>query len=784
MKPFKLACNGMVDNSFAFKMAEKNQTGKKYGWLRSLFIGFISLSIIVLVLVFCIIRFIPNSLSPLILREFNRQGIDIGLLEIQEFNGHRAILIMGDVRVGEMHVHQLPLELYYTLGNLMEKRVRDVVVHGATIEFTLKHGSGDDLFQLQDIPSLIFESYPSFLPFESVSITDSFIEINNELQADPLVRREFQAKILADGNFSIKSLELELSGILDSANKDAEIRFMANGTEPMQWIDLLGTESFQLLDCGIVNMDAETQIKDGLFGGGKVSLQTSLITTKHAILQDFDASILFGNNLVPQKLQANFTIHELKASGINLSPVPIEIQWEDDGSFSVMPDEGMSVIKIWRKDDFNAVFSDFAITGTLDEAYTPAQWQVSFMLSELDLEKQDITLRDARFRNHFDGKDLTLSMQSESATMNDLPVTGIAVNGKISSNALNLKGDIDFVGVRIPFRIESQTDVLGPIIDISGQGRNPKPDEIDLDTILNAASFDIGPIELMENPILNLIPSGLPESYTSGEIKLLGSVMKDTYTLVLTNASVHFPENDLRISESNTSVSFSMNNGLRTLDDATLSIGSLSIGKLEISNGSIPFSILPGNIFRTFGGSFEALGGNINLGPTTVQPDGYDTITTGILFFENIDFRKILQLTDTPPLELEGAFGGQLPFVFQKHGLELQSGFLRMNPGSAGRLQYEANGSFTRNVQPNTLQFKNMELAERALLGLDLSEMELKLFVEDGTGNKLPARAIIKGTYEEKNRKINLDLTLNLRGEVEKVLRNAAKGKLDLSFGF
>ena len=77
-----------------------------------------------------------------------------------------------------------------------------------------------------------------------------------------------------------------------------------------------------------------------------------------------------------------------------------------------------------------------------------------------------------------------------------------------------------------------------------------------------------------------------------------------------------------------------------------------------------------------------------------------------------------------------------------------------------------------------------MLLAERALLELDLSEMELELFLDDESGAPLPARATIKGTYEEKNSKINLNLTLNLRGEVEMILRNAAKGKLDLSIGF
>ena len=77
-----------------------------------------------------------------------------------------------------------------------------------------------------------------------------------------------------------------------------------------------------------------------------------------------------------------------------------------------------------------------------------------------------------------------------------------------------------------------------------------------------------------------------------------------------------------------------------------------------------------------------------------------------------------------------------------------------------------------------------MELAEKALLDLNLSEMELQLFPIDDTGERIPARALVKGSYTEKKRKINLDLTLNLRGEAEKVLRNAAKGKLDFSIGF
>ena len=774
----------MVDNSFAFKMAEKDQPVRKWGLLRSLIVAFLSLLIIILGLVFCITRFAPNTLSPLVLRELHRQGLDVAVLEIRKISLQQTVFVLEDINLDKIRVQKLPVELNYTLDDLKAKRVRDVVVRGAALRVDPKQGSGTDPFDFKDIPSLIFKSYPSVLPLESVTITQSFLEFHHGSKTDPFMRREFQAKVHVDGHFSFKSQDLQVSGSLDAKKQNAEVEFTANGTEPMQWLDLLKAEFNQILDCGLVDVNAGIHIKKGRFRGGEVAIRTNSITTKDARLEDFDASIVFANDLAPQKFFAKITLHELKASGISVSPISAEIKWQNDGKFTVSPKENTGAIKIWKGNDIDATISDFEFTALLDETYKPGEWQVSLTLPEINLKKQGITLNDTNFDNSFDGQHLTTSIKSNSAAVNDLSISAIIIDSRVSSNAFNLEGEMDFAGVKIPFKAESQTDALGSVIKVSRLVGKPDPGTIDLDAILNVINFAIGPIDLMESPILNLLPSGLPESYVSGKIQLSGKIMEDAYVLKVDNASVHFPENDLRISEVNTSVSFSMDNGLHTLDDATLDIGSLKAAKLEIRNGSLPFSILPGNVVRTLGGSFEGLGGRIRLGPTTLQPNGYETTTTGILFFEDIDFQKLLQLTETPPLELKGHFGGQLPFVYQKHGLELQSGFLRMNPGSSGRLQYDANGSFTRNVPPGTQQFKNMQLAERALLGLDLSEMELKLFLNDDKGSKLPARAIIKGSYEEKNRKINLDLTLNLRGEVEKVLRNAAKGKLDLSFGF
>ena len=84
--------------------------------------------------------------------------------------------------------------------------------------------------------------------------------------------------------------------------------------------------------------------------------------------------------------------------------------------------------------------------------------------------------------------------------------------------------------------------------------------------------------------------------------------------------------------------------------------------------------------------------------------------------------------------------------------------------------------------EPGSTQFKKMQFAERAMKNLQLKEMEIQLLQRIPKDAPLPAKASIRGTYEEKNSKINLNLDLNLRGEVEKIIRNAAKGELDLIF--
>ena len=214
----------MVDNSFASKMAEKDQPVRKWGLLRSLIVGFLSLLIIILGLVFCITRFAPNTLSPLVLRELHRQGLDVAVLEIRKISLQQMVFVLEDINLDKIRVQKLPVELNYTLDDLKAKRVRDVVVRGAALRVDPKQGSGTDPFDFKDIPSLIFKFYPSVLPLESVTITQSFLEFHHGSKTVPFMRREFQAKVHVDGHFSFKSEDLEVSGSLDAKKQNAEVK--------------------------------------------------------------------------------------------------------------------------------------------------------------------------------------------------------------------------------------------------------------------------------------------------------------------------------------------------------------------------------------------------------------------------------------------------------------------------------------------------------------------------------------------------------------------------------
>ena len=145
----------------------------------------------------------------------------------------------------------------------------------------------------------------------------------------------------------------------------------------------------------------------------------------------------------------------------------------------------------------------------------------------------------------------------------------------------------------------------------------------------------------------------------SGTFSLEGNLGQQIFTLKADKAGLHFPEKNLQVSDITTVLKIKTDPAPHTLEATILKIGKITLNQLELRNGALPVTLLRVEFYLHRGG-FETLSGTLSLGPATLQPNGYETLATGILLLEDIDFQKVLALAETPPLELEGQFGGTL----------------------------------------------------------------------------------------------------------------------------
>ena len=168
-----------VDNSFAEKMAEKEQPRRKRGILRRLILAALCLLSLVIVVLACLVTFAPDLFSPLLLGGIRKQGLDVEAVEIRKIGLGQTILVLTGLNLGKIHACTLPVRLDYELSELIKsKRVRSIDIHHAVLSCNLEPGSGKESFDFKALPELLFQSYPDDLPFEKVSIKDASMEFH------------------------------------------------------------------------------------------------------------------------------------------------------------------------------------------------------------------------------------------------------------------------------------------------------------------------------------------------------------------------------------------------------------------------------------------------------------------------------------------------------------------------------------------------------------------------------------------------------------------------------
>gem|GEM_PF-3216631 len=346
---------------------------------------------------------------------------------------------------------------------------------------------------------------------------------------------------------------------------------------------------------------------------------------------------------------------------------------------------------------------------------------------------------------------------------------------KLTSN-----GKITLFDEEIPW----ETEIPHPwFSQMSKWLHNPSPDnfpELPKESeILPQVELSAGPLKLEKSALVNSLIPGLPDTHISGTFSASRKRGENAVQVHTDISEISVPEQEVVISNLSTNPLIGWGSSVFTVQPATLNIGKISVKKLELQNGELPWVLHKEGILQTPGCKFDTLGGSVSLGGTAVKLKGSETMTTGLLTMQNIDFEQILALADKPPLQLKGVFNGQLPFLFNMEKLEpAMGGFLQMQSESEGHLEYDAKGRFTQNQKPGSRGWKNMDMAERALKDLNISGITLHFLPEEDP--LLPLRAVIKGSHQTNNQKINLELTLNLRGDIKEILKKAAQGNLEL----
>lgn len=414
------------------------------------------------------------------------------------------------------------------------------------------------------------------------------------------------------------------------------------------------------------------------------------------------------------------------------------------------------------------------------EEYSP-EWEqmrrIESILSDLKISKLKINKV-----NQTEGTTLQLSVNHKSNKENvglELKLQSIPVKGQVSA-----EGKVHLFGEAIPFKSSLAHDICTSLDTWASNPASEFPAIPTLEELLSGFEMKIGPVELSKSPLPSKLIPTLPNLSVTGTFFAQREKGNNPVDVQVNVKELKIPEQDLTVTGLVTNPSVDFIPAFQTKGQPVLSIENIRMKNWELKDGEFPWQILPpsskghNSILFTTGGEFQTLGGALAVGATSVELNGSRTTTTGRLLFKDIDFEKITQLTETPPLVLTGIFNGEIPFVFSPNDFDLKKGFLQMQSASDGRLEYDAMGRFTKNHEPGSRTWKNMNMAERALRNLNLSDIKLEFKPENDPD--LPLRAYIKGSHEDNNKKINLELTLNLRGDIKEILQQAASGKLEL----
>jgi hypothetical protein len=150
-----------------------------------------------------------------------------------------------------------------------------------------------------------------------------------------------------------------------------------------------------------------------------------------------------------------------------------------------------------------------------------------------------------------------------------------------------------------------------------------------------------------------------------------------------------------------------------------------------------------------------------------------------VLEIEQVNMASLAELLPQFGGSIEGALRGQLPIHVDAEGFFVGKTTLELDRSRPAWLRYPAEGLLTRSVPAGSERYRQLELVERALGNLRLTDLTIQLYSPEDP--ETPVRVRLEGTFSSADAVIPVKFNLNVKGDLDPALRLLRLGEIELN---
>lgn len=244
--------------------------------------------------------------------------------------------------------------------------------------------------------------------------------------------------------------------------------------------------------------------------------------------------------------------------------------------------------------------------------------------------------------------------------------------------------------------------------------------------------------------------------------------------LTLKEGCLRDPDLKLEVTGVNGRIRFNGIRPLATEPGQRIRVSRLEAGGLVASRIDCRFQLRDDGAIVVSAIAAELFGGRIRADAFSYQPERPDIQMT--LHLEGVELAELQKQIEDFPGTMKGVINGVLRLSWNGRDIGVGRGYLELVPGTTGQLQLNLDGRAASADSPAYDFVKNIaqtQTAVETLRRVEVREARFDLFNEDNPES--PNQLVLRGISRSIQPATPVDLTVNLREDVEKVLARALK---------